>query len=149
MATHNAIVASHYKIGVLSEYVMPLAAILLVDDNPVQAATRKAILTFSGNQVSVATNAQEALTLLENPDFAKNINLIITDHLMPLMNGPQFVARLRLQLPNVPVLVLSGLPDAEAEYDGMNILYRLKPLDPEELIRLAQFLPTSALGRTA
>jgi CheY-like chemotaxis protein len=128
---------------------MPLAAILLVDDNPVQAATRKAILTFSGNQVSVATNAQEALTLLENPDFAKNINLIITDHLMPHMNGPQFVARLRVQLPNVPVLVLSGLPDAEAEYDGMNILYRLKPLDPEELIRLAQSLPTSALGRTA
>ena len=128
---------------------MPLAAILLVDDNPVQAATRKAILTFSGNQVSVATNAQEALTLLESPDFAKNINLIITDHLMPHMNGPQFVARLRLQLPNVPVLVLSGLPDAEAEYDGMNILYRLKPLDPEELIRLAQSLSTSALGRTA
>ena len=128
---------------------MPLAAILLVDDNPVQAATRKAILTFSGNQVSVATNAQEALTLLENSDFAKNINLIITDHLMPHMNGPQFVARLRLQLPNVPVLVLSGLPDAEAEYDGMNILYRLKPLDPEELIRLAQSLSTSALGRTA
>jgi CheY-like chemotaxis protein len=128
---------------------MPLAAILLVDDNPVQAATRKAILTFSGNQVSVATNAQEALTLLENPDFAKNINLIITDHLMPHMNGPQFVARLRVQLPNVPVLVLSGLPDAEAEYDGMNILYRLKPLDPEELIGLAQSLPTSALGRTA
>ena len=128
---------------------MPLAAILLVDDNPVQAATRKAILTFSGNQVSVTTNAQEALTLLENPDFAKNINLIITDHLMPHMNGPQFVARLRLQLPNVPVLVLSGLPDAEAEYDGMNILYRLKPLDPEELIGLAQSLPTSALGRTA
>ena len=128
---------------------MPLAAILLVDDNPVQAATRKAILTFSGNQVSVATNAQEALTLLENSDFAKNINLIITDHLMPHMNGPQFVARLRLQLPNVPVLVLSGLPDAEAEYDGMNILYSLKPLDPEELIGLAQSLPTSALGRTA
>ena len=128
---------------------MPLAAILLVDDNPVQAATRKAILTFSGNQVWVATNAQEALTLLENSDFAKNINLIITDHLMPHMNGPQFVARLRLQLPNVPVLVLSGLPDAEAEYDGMNILYRLKPLDPEELIGLAQSLPTSALGRTA
>jgi CheY-like chemotaxis protein len=128
---------------------MPLAAILLVDDNPVQAATRKAILTFSGNQVSVATNAQEALTLLENSDFAKNINLIITDHLMPHMNGPQFVARLRVQLPNVPVLVLSGLPDAEAEYDGMNILYRLKPLDPEELIGLAQSLPTSALGRTA
>ena len=128
---------------------MPLAAILLVDDNPVQAATRKAILTFSGNQVSVATNAQEALTLLENPDFAKNINLIITDHLMPHMNGPQFVARLRVQLPNVPVLVLSGLPDAEAEYDGMNILYRLKPLDPEELIRLARSLPASALGRTA
>src|SRR5580692_5200814 len=103
---------------------MHIAAILLVDDNPVQAATRKAILSHSGNHVFVAANAQEALKLLEDTGFTNNISLIITDHLMPKMNGPQFVAQLRTQLPNVPVLVLSGMPGAEAEYDGMNVLYR-------------------------
>ncbi|HSY73537.1 MAG TPA: response regulator [Alloacidobacterium sp.] len=128
---------------------MSIAAILLVDDNPVQAATRKAILTHAGNSVSMATDAQQALHLLANPDFAKEVKLVITDHLMPQMNGPQFVAKLRLQLPNLPVLVLSGLPDAEGEYAGMNVLYRLKPMDPEELIGLAQSLPAQTLGRTA
>jgi CheY-like chemotaxis protein len=68
---------------------------------------------------------------------------------MPKMNGPQFVAQLRTQLPNVPVLVLSGMPGAEAEYDGMNVLYRLKPMDPEELIQLTNSLSDEALRRTA
>ncbi|HSY73604.1 MAG TPA: hypothetical protein VK798_15220, partial [Alloacidobacterium sp.] len=62
---------------------MSIAAILLVDDNPVQAATRKAILTHAGNSVSMATDAQQALHLLANPDFAKEVKLVITDHLMP------------------------------------------------------------------
>jgi CheY-like chemotaxis protein len=128
---------------------MHIAAILLVDDNPVQASTRKAILSHSGNNVFVAANAQEALKLLEDTGFTNNISLIITDHLMPKMNGPQFVAQLRTQLPNVPVLVLSGMPGAEAEYDGMNVLYRLKPMDPEELIQLTNSLSDEALRRTA
>jgi DNA-binding response OmpR family regulator len=119
--------------------------ILLVDDNPLQAATRQAILTYSGNKVFIATNAGQALAQLKDTE----LGLVITDHLMPGMNGPQFVTELRKRLPNVPVLVLSGMPDAEDEYAGMNVLYRLKPIAPEELIRLVQSLCRNALGRTA
>ena len=123
--------------------------VLLVDDNPVQAATRQAILTSAGKKVSVATNASHALALLEDPVLAGNVRLVITDHLMPVMNGPQFVAKLREQFPNLAVLVLSGLPDAEIEYAGLNVFYRPKPIAPEELIRLTKLFCQDALRRTA
>ena len=123
--------------------------VLVVDDNPVQAATRQSILTYSGNNVVVATSASHALALLEDPELSRNISLIITDHLMPLLNGPQFIARLRQRFPTMPVLVLSGMPDAEIEYAGMNVLYRQKPIAPEELIQLTESLCKTTLGRTA
>lgn len=124
-------------------------AILLVDDNPVQAATRQAILASAGLKVFVATSANNALVLLEDLELARNVKLVITDHVMPKMNGQQFVVRLRQLFPTLPVLVLSGMPDAETEYVGMNVVYRPKPIVPEELIRLAQSLCEEALGRTA
>lgn len=123
--------------------------VLLVDDNPVQAATRQAILVSAGNAVSVAANATHALTLLEDPALAKSIRLVITDHVMPMMNGPQFIAKLREQFPTLAVLVLSGLPDAEIEYCGLNVFSQTKPIAPEELIRLTKLLCQDTLRRTA
>jgi DNA-binding response OmpR family regulator len=123
--------------------------ILLVDDNPVQAATRQAILVYSGNTVIVATSACHALALFDNLDLARNVGLVITDHLMPKMNGPQFVVELRKRFPTLPVLVLSGMPDAEIEYSGINVVYRLKPIAPEELIQVTRALCEDTLGRTA
>jgi len=123
--------------------------ILLIDDNPIQAATRQAILTYSGHNVRVATNAGSALSLLEDLDLARNVRLVITDHVMPKVSGPQFVVELRRRFPALPIVVLSGLPDAEGEYVGMNVVYRLKPIAPEELIRLTRSLCEDPLGRTA
>lgn len=123
--------------------------ILLVDDNAVQAATRRAILSGTGNQIEVATNPIDALKMLDEPELANRVRLVITDHLMPNMKGPQFVAELRKRFPVVPVLVLSGLPGSEEEYAGMKVVHRLKPLAPESLIQLAQSLCSNALGRTA
>lgn len=125
------------------------ATILLVDDNPVQAATRKAILTYSGHSIVMASDAYYALELLRGADLAQSIKLIITDHCMPGMSGPQFVATLRQLFPLLPILVLSGLPDVENEYSGMNIVYRVKPIAPQDLIQLAQSFCGDALGRTA
>lgn len=126
---------------------MPM--ILLVDDDAIQAAIRKTILIRAGQEVILATEGKQALSLLENPEYSQRIGLVITDHVMPGMNGPQFVTELRRRFPALPVLVLSGLPDAEMEYEGLNVLYRIKPLAPEELIRLAESIPGAALSRTA
>src|ERR1700749_4921077 len=102
------------------------ARILLVDDNYVQSATRRAILEGWGREARLASQGQRALELLENgatPEFG----LVITDHLMPVMSGPEFVAELRRRGFKVPVLVLSGLPEAELAYTGLDVIFRLKP----------------------
>jgi CheY-like chemotaxis protein len=114
--------------------------ILLVDDSPVQAEARQAVLRCSGAQVSVASSARAALKLLADNDFRQTIGLMVTDHLMPGMNGPELVEHLRQILPALPILVLSGLPDAEAEYPHSSIVFRLKPFPPQELIRLARHM---------
>ena len=59
---------------------------------------------------------------------------------MPGMNGSEFVRQLRQTHPTLPVLVISGLEDAEAEYEGLNVLFRLKPLQPENLLASVQGL---------
>jgi CheY-like chemotaxis protein len=126
------------------------AEILLVDDNAIQAATRKAILSLPGRTIAVAGGAVQALEMLEDEQLLCSLNLIITDHWMPGMNGPQFVALLRLRLPNIPVLVLSGFPDAELEYADLDVMFRLKPLAPEQLISLVQTLiGDEPMSRTA
>jgi CheY-like chemotaxis protein len=121
--------------------------ILLVDDNYIQAATRRAILQGSGREICVAPQGQEALELLA--DTSTNIGLIITDHLMPVMSGPEFIAEVRRRGFKLPVVVLSGLPDAESAYEGLDVIFRLKPCDPDSLIHLAQELLGERLRRSA
>ncbi len=110
--------------------------ILLVDDNPVQAEARRAILTRSGAQVLVASDGVQALALLADEAVRETIAAMVTDHLMPGMNGPELVEHTRALLPDLPILVLSGLPDAESLYGAHSVLFRLKPFPPNELIRL-------------
>lgn len=123
-------------------------SILLVDDNPVQAATRQAILRRAGYYVIATLSAARALEQVQAGDFAVPLGLVITDHLMPEMNGSALVRSLRQTHPFLPVMVISGLEEAEAEYDGLNVVFRVKPLLPEILLANVQALvpPEPASG---
>jgi DNA-binding NtrC family response regulator len=121
-------------------------SILLVDDNPIQATTRRIILERTGFHVTVADNGRKAMELFASPNpFA----MVISDHLMPEMSGPELVKELRDRQCVLPILVLSGLPDAEEAYEGMDVLFRLKPLPPEELIALVRDTLCPPMSRTA
>jgi CheY-like chemotaxis protein len=118
---------------------------LLLDDNIAQLTVRELVLRKGGIESHVATNAQSALALLRSETGREKIGVVITDHLMPGMDGVEFVRQLRSFNPEVPVVVISGLPDADAEYAGMNVVFRVKPCDPEDLITLV----TTALSSKA
>ena len=53
--------------------------------------------------------------------------------------------------PSLPVIVISGLAEAEDEYKGLDVIFRTKPCDPEDLISLLQcdFAPVRANRVTA
>jgi len=110
------------------------AAILLIDDNAVQAATRQTILRRAGYYVIAALSPQRALEQLQKREFPAEIKLVITDHLMPGMMGAEFVRELRKTDPAMPVLVISGLEEAEDEYKTLDVLFRMKPLLPDHLL---------------
>ena len=108
--------------------------LLLIDDNAVQAATRQTILRRAGYFVIAALNPARALEQFQRGEFPAEINLVITDHLMPGMSGSQFVRTLRKTHPRLPVLVISGLEEAEQEYKGLDVTFRMKPLLPDRLL---------------
>ena len=99
------------------------------------------------DEVCIALEGEQALELLNDPE--NSIGLIVTDHLMPVMSGPEFVAEVRRRGFTLPVVVLSGLPDAESAYEGLNVVFRLKPCDPDSLIRLVQELLGECMRRSA
>ncbi len=110
--------------------------VLLIDDNPLQLTVREAILRDAGFQVSVATTAESALATLRGlPD---RVGVVVTDHIMPGVTGNELVRQIRTLNTWLPVIVLSGMPEAEAEYDGLDIVFRSKPFPPSELIELVR-----------
>lgn len=110
--------------------------VLLIDDNPLQLTVREAVLRDAGFQVSVATTANSALATLRGlPD---RIGVVVTDHIMPGCTGSELVQQIRMLNTWLPVVVLSGLPEAESEYQDLNVVFRSKPFPPSELIELVR-----------
>jgi DNA-binding response OmpR family regulator len=109
---------------------------LLLDDNPNQLTVRELVLRKGEIESHVATKAQTALAFLRTEPGRAKIGVVITDHIMPDMDGVEFVRELRTFNREVPVIVISGLPDADSEYAGLNVIFRTKPCDPEDLIML-------------
>jgi CheY-like chemotaxis protein len=120
------------------------STLLLIDDNAVQAATRQTILKRAGYFVIAALNPERALEQFRSQELAAPIDLIITDHLMPGMTGSQFTAEVRKVSGEIPVLVISGLAEAEEEYTHLNVHFRLKPLMPDDLLASVRQLLTAA-----
>lgn len=111
---------------------------LLLDDNIAQLTVRELVLRKADIESHVATRGSSALALLRSEAGRTKVGVVITDHLMPDMDGVEFVRQLRTFNPDVPVIVISGLPDADMEYDGLNVIFRVKPCDPEDLIALVK-----------
>jgi DNA-binding response OmpR family regulator len=113
-----------------------LRQVLLVDDNPLQLSVREAVLRTAGFQVSLATTAESALATLRV--LPSRIGVVVTDHLMPGLSGVELVREIRAFNDWLPVIVLSGLAEAEPEYAGLNVAFRYKPIAPPTLIDLVR-----------
>lgn len=81
-----------------------IATILLVEDEELLRAGVQEMLEIQGFRVITAPNGQEALACLTS----EGIDLVVTDLVMPQMNGIDFVQQLRKIRPDVPVIVVSG-----------------------------------------
>ncbi|MDP2870144.1 response regulator transcription factor [Methyloversatilis sp.] len=87
-----------------------MSCILVIDDHALVREGLAQTLSRLGGALSVieATGAAHALTLIDERD---DIDLVITDLIMPGMNGFSLLATLRERDPSLPVLVVSALCD--------------------------------------
>ncbi len=109
--------------------------ILLVEDTTDLRNNMIEVLLMEGHEVSGAANGGEGLTLLKKmkPD------LIITDLLMPKINGFDFIKQVResAKWKNVPILVFSAMPAQENEKKVLELganVYLKKPSTLEVLV---------------
>jgi len=112
--------------------------VLLVDDNALTRMSAARMLKDLGHAVIEARTGAEAIAALRD---GSGVDLVITDLVMPGMEGSQLAAEIRSSWPDLPVVVSSGyvLPPN----DGSEALPRLdKPYDLEDLTAMiARLVP--------
>ena len=111
----------------------PGATILLAEDEPAVRGLVRATLLRLGYQVLEAGDGYQALKLVEGNDV--RIDLLLTDVIMPLMNGHELAQRLKALRPGTKVLYMSGYTDDVLAFHGIapEIDFIQKPFSPAEL----------------
>lgn len=105
-------------------------SLLVVEDEPALRSVLKRVLSNAGYQVEVAANAGEALLLCE--EIGPRLDLVLTDVIMPGMNGLELAQRLKPLCPRAKQMFMSGYTDEALErFDLSGENFLSKPFDWE------------------
>ncbi|MEO0426549.1 MAG: ATP-binding protein [Pseudomonadota bacterium] len=100
-------------------------SVLLVEDEAAVRSFAARALRLRGYDVEATEEAEEALQLLE--DEARHFDLIVSDVMMPGMDGPAFIAEARKMRPDLSVLFVSGYAEEAFRKDIENPDYAFLP----------------------
>jgi PAS domain S-box-containing protein len=111
----------------------PLTVLLVEDDDMVRAVTR-GMLAVRGCRVLEARNGREALRVWQ--ESGASVQLVVTDVVMPGMNGRELAEHLQRQRPDLKVLFVSGQTDGlflDQNRLPRGTAFLAKPFEPETL----------------
>jgi len=107
--------------------------LLIVDDEPHILSALKRLFHPEGWNILAADNARDGLELLAE----HKVQVVLSDHRMPGMNGTEFLRRARALYPETIRIILSGYTDLETVVDAINrgTLFKFlsKPWDDDTL----------------
>ncbi len=119
-----------------------MSKFLLVDDNEELLAVQAAYLEAHDQEVLLAVNGREALRHLED----ENVDIMVTDVIMPEMEGFETIMEVKSLRPNLPIIVVSGGGRVGAT-DYLSMARSMgahaamsKPVAPAALLAEARFL---------
>jgi len=111
--------------------------ILLVEDAPAVRVLARDVLKAQGYTVVEAQHGREALRIAEQ--YAGPIHLLLTDVVMPEMNGRDLVEQLAPLRPSMAIIYMSGYTDTVVVHHG--------GLDPGAAFLQKPFTPSALLGK--
>ena len=111
--------------------------VLLVEDEPMVRAVAERALTRHGYKVITANNGEEALEVIAR---GEDIALMISDVVMPGMDGPATVREARKSRPDLPILFMSGYAEEQLRksIDLDKVAFLPKPFSVQELAEAAR-----------
>lgn len=109
-------------------------AIVIVDDEEMVLTSLSSFFALETNyRIVEFTSARDALDFIKKQE----VNLVISDYLMPEMDGITFLAHVRDAKPEIPRIILTGYADKENAIKAINEVglfqYIEKPWDNEDL----------------
>lgn len=113
--------------------------ILLVDDEDAVRAFGARALSSRGYTVLEAASGVEALEVMQ--EAGGKVDLVVSDVLMPEMNGPQLIKELARTMPGLRVVFVSGYADDAFKDElppGVNYAFLPKPFGLKDLIEAVQ-----------
>jgi CheY-like chemotaxis protein len=125
----EALVPDHSRVGI----------ILVVDDQEGVRGLLRRELTERGHTVLEAADGAEGLHLVRRRNGA--VDLILSDVVMPQMNGTELATHIGVEFPDVPVILMSAFTPAGVARVGVGeslVPVLQKPFDPTQLAELVQ-----------
>ena len=110
-----------------------MISILLVEDDEKLSKLFYTVLSKQGFNIHIASNGVEGFDILEN----NHIDLIISDIMMPQMNGYDFTENVRKVNEEIPILMITAKDDFNSKQKSFLIGiddYMVKPIDVNEMI---------------
>jgi CheY-like chemotaxis protein len=123
----------------------PSAAILLVEDDEMVRNLTSLTLRKHGFQVREASSPEAALQLMEEVR-SSDVDLLLTDVVMPRMSGRELAQEITRRHPGIKILFMSGYTDTAIVQHGVleeGVNFIQKPFSPKELVRRLQELLNS------
>ena len=114
-----------------------VGTILVVDDQDGVRALIRRELSEHGHTVLEAADGADALHLVRRRNGA--VDVILSDVVMPQMNGPELATHIGVEFPDVPVILMSAFTPAGVAHVGLSetlVPVLQKPFEPAQLTEL-------------
>jgi DNA-binding response OmpR family regulator len=114
----------------------PEGPILCVDDNTAHLELHRAILEKSGYPVITCPDCRRSLDVFRTTV----VRLVVVDYSMPQMNGAELARAMRIEKPNVPIVMLSGQAERPHDLGSAIDAYIVKGQNPLVLLHAVRSL---------
>ena len=115
-----------------TEEARKLPTVLVVDDEPLLRTLMRLVLEEGGFHVLTAENGRDAMSV--SGSHPGEIDLLVSDVMMPGMDGPTLAEELLQKDPNLPVLFVTGSSDRLPMHKNERFPYIEKPFNSGNLV---------------